>query len=404
MEITAQHLLSKISSINKKYEEIAKLTGEKFNVFEILNLTTNETRTHSAFIAALLNPKGTHELGSIMLKHFLEIIKFTDLDVETTSIHIERGIGYVSQDYSEGGRIDIIIEDTKGNGVVIENKIYAPDQLNQMERYYKYATNKYKKWKLLYLTLDGKLANTSLENGNDYTCISYKKDITEWLEKCKKEAANFPLLRETIAQYLTLIKNLTNQSINKKMEKEIINEMIASKDTFDASFAIVNAFKEAKVELFNKMKEKLIEWGRNKDGIKYDVEDDDWGWEKESYLSFVPYKNENIKISLGFDNWFADFCIGVVIKENDSVKRDENIKNELSKIDLLGEDKGWDNWTYLHYLNGDWSNWNDRKFVWEGMVDAENGETITQLKKWIVEITKTLDKLDLLKTTVQLTQ
>ena len=32
--------------------------GENFNIFSTLNLSKNETRLHSAFIAELLNPKG----------------------------------------------------------------------------------------------------------------------------------------------------------------------------------------------------------------------------------------------------------------------------------------------------------------------------------------------------------
>lgn len=39
-------LLSQVSDISKKYEEIAKLTGENYNVFRILKLTTAEVKAH----------------------------------------------------------------------------------------------------------------------------------------------------------------------------------------------------------------------------------------------------------------------------------------------------------------------------------------------------------------------
>lgn len=60
-----------------KLEEERKLKERtQFNVFEILKLQSNENRTHSAFIAELLNPHGSHLIGTTFLKLFLEV---TDL-------------------------------------------------------------------------------------------------------------------------------------------------------------------------------------------------------------------------------------------------------------------------------------------------------------------------------------
>ena len=50
----------------------------------------------------------------------------------------------------------------------------------------------------------------------------YKNDIIQWLEKCRKEAVTHSILRETITQYINLIKYLTHQTINENMEKEIV--------------------------------------------------------------------------------------------------------------------------------------------------------------------------------------
>jgi len=56
-----------IVDVSKTKEEDAKMRGERFNVFEILNLQKNETRTHSALIAYLLNPQADHGCGSLFL-------------------------------------------------------------------------------------------------------------------------------------------------------------------------------------------------------------------------------------------------------------------------------------------------------------------------------------------------
>lgn len=44
----------------------------------------------------------------------------------------------------------------------------------------------------------------------------------EWLEDCREKAVDKPLIREGISHYINLIKYLTNQTINKEMEEELI--------------------------------------------------------------------------------------------------------------------------------------------------------------------------------------
>lgn len=46
-------------------------------------------------------------------------------------------------------------------------------------------------------------------------------DIKNWLEKCKKESASLPVIRETIVQYINLICYLTNQMVKDAMSEEI---------------------------------------------------------------------------------------------------------------------------------------------------------------------------------------
>jgi hypothetical protein len=43
-------LLQHVELIKNKYEEISKITGESFNVFDILNVSSDEVK-HSLFIS-----------------------------------------------------------------------------------------------------------------------------------------------------------------------------------------------------------------------------------------------------------------------------------------------------------------------------------------------------------------
>ena len=69
-----KELLGKVKKITAKYEEIAYLKGENFNVFNVLDRRTDEVRTHSAMIVELLNPKGSHGMGDIFLSFFIDIV------------------------------------------------------------------------------------------------------------------------------------------------------------------------------------------------------------------------------------------------------------------------------------------------------------------------------------------
>lgn len=63
-----KNLLQNVAIIQRKYDEIGKITGENFNVFSVLKLDSKEVRMHSAFIGELLNPNGSHGLKEVPLK------------------------------------------------------------------------------------------------------------------------------------------------------------------------------------------------------------------------------------------------------------------------------------------------------------------------------------------------
>lgn len=126
-------LQNMLSSVSKFYTESKKVEserwerGESFNIFNTIGLKSEEVRLHSAFIGELLNPKGSHGASSLFLKAFLDVMQIEDgyINYELCSPNIlERVIGTVTE--TEGGRIDIIIEDGT-HAVIIENKIYASD-------------------------------------------------------------------------------------------------------------------------------------------------------------------------------------------------------------------------------------------------------------------------------------
>lgn len=220
-------LLIDVHRTVKHQKEIKKLKGENFNIFSVLGMESRENATHSAFLGELLNPKGSHLFGTTFLELFIEEVNFPNLneklfDIQTAKVVLEKFVGTRNDDLKTGGRIDIYLIDANGNSISIENKIYAGDQYAQIERY---VSHNSKKNTVFYLTLFGEEASEDstgdLSKEEGYYCISYAETIVGWLEKCLKEAAEQPILRESIKQYILLIKKLTNQLTDKKMEKDI---------------------------------------------------------------------------------------------------------------------------------------------------------------------------------------
>jgi len=242
-------LLTQISNINNRYEENKKLSGEEFNIFNLLNLSTDEI-THSKIIATLLNPKGMHGKDNKFLELFLKCTGIKDFCIDNVVTVTEKFIGPVSKDYTTGGRIDIVLTNKLNKQIFIENKIYAEDQPNQLLRYNNENPNAI----LLYLTLSGDdPSEYSIgKTGNiKYNNISYKEHILKWLELCKREATDNPLLRETLTQYIVLIKELTSQTRSEEMNKEFLDIILKDADNILATFIVSENIKKVKYQILH---------------------------------------------------------------------------------------------------------------------------------------------------------
>ncbi|AZI26328.1 hypothetical protein EA772_13615 [Pedobacter sp. G11] len=101
-----QNLLSQVNNLFARYEKVNELTGDNFNVFRILKLESSEVRMHSAFLAELLNPKGSHGQKDIFLKLFIDMFcyKGRQFDTQSAEVVVEKYIGTVNYDDPEGGK------------------------------------------------------------------------------------------------------------------------------------------------------------------------------------------------------------------------------------------------------------------------------------------------------------
>ena len=207
-----------------------KEEGKCFNVFSALDICSDEMRLHSRLLATLLNPKASHGLGNEFLKLFLIALGLPEDYITYCKEQIvERPIGEVTE--TTGGRIDIILED-RGHAVIIENKIYAGDQPNQLLRYHNYGVKTFgeNNFKLVYLTLYGSDPSPYSLGGEHFEFIklSYAQDILKLLEDFVPTQPQKPV-HSTIEDYITIIKQLTDQDMDTEYQQSIINEAIDEK-------------------------------------------------------------------------------------------------------------------------------------------------------------------------------
>lgn len=273
--------IKQLIALDIQRKEEARRRGEKYNIFSVLGLETNEVRTHSAFLASLLDPDGNHGVGSAFLDAFVNAMHYEKLQLNTkeSSVNVEYDTG--------NGRIDILISDNNKKAIIIENKIYAGDQPEQLKRYYDYAKSEFTNdFRLLYLTLDGhnpskesivelqtkqfnRLAYSNTFLFNEYTQDEGQElqeksnlvdnDVLIWLEGCVKIAYNKPLVRETIIQYIQLIKSLTNMNNENETNQEIIN-LFATKENYETAALIRDNFDNIKKQIvYQNLKPQLEE-------------------------------------------------------------------------------------------------------------------------------------------------
>ena len=229
-----QNLLNKVEAIRQKAEKLHHKShnkGEEFDVFSVVGFWNEEVKFHSAIIAELLDPNGSHGAGDFYLKQFLKILKRDDFPLDTTRVQPkikERYIGPVTE--TTGGEIDIIIEDGK-HALIIENKPKYKDQENQMLRYRNYADENYEDSILIYLTKDGREASDYSTGGRrfDYKRLSYN-DILSWLDKCSCKSLPDTNVKAVINQYKLHIKKILGITMDDNNSKELLELLTQNKN------------------------------------------------------------------------------------------------------------------------------------------------------------------------------
>ena len=270
------------SMLDDVYKLILKHGGlkqrEPFNVFELCGVWSSEMR-HSAILRELLDPQGMHGFKTKFLEAFFKQI---GLEFDPNGCRAKTEVAY------SNGRMDIVI--SSGDvAVVIENKIYAGDQEDQLKRYKEewLEAQSGKKQALLYLTLDGHEASNA--EHVDYQRISYRNDILAWLETCIEMATEKPLVKSALEQYKELIKKLTGEHMDPSMKDAVTSATTANAQNYLAAALTAKAFDGIHQNVLRDIVKEASEETRN--------EEKEWLCEKEMDWKIGTNNNKQFSIS-----------------------------------------------------------------------------------------------------------
>lgn len=317
--------VANICALEQALQEERHRKGENYNLFSILNIERYELK-HSALIANLLDPKGSHGCGDAFLRAFFEIaLKGTAYPFESSTppnSYTEYYTGPIAGD--TGGRIDILVKSSH-YGLIIENKIYAGDQDKQLTRYDNYGKETFGAdgYLLVYLTLygcDASKESTATKRAEEvgYLRLSYAEDILRWLEQCVRLADNKPLVRESLNQYIRTIKQLTYQDMNQKNIEKIIDLAVDHPEVVATLSSKRDAIAQGirKKYIFDKLKEYADQkgWLYDDSESSYNEEEPKIRFRKEGWDGsiIISADSEDKKSNYG---WWMNLWIGIDSKE-----------------------------------------------------------------------------------------
>ena len=282
--------------------EIHKRRGNNdFNPYLQMLSKNDEVRLHSRLICGFLNPLGKHYQGDVFLEEFLQCVGLREWFGDSSNARV----------YKEYKNIDVYITNGERH-IIVENKIWAEDQLRQIERYIETIAKEqsqesselessdidsndmesnelessesetpqeqgasYDNIAVLYLAPYKRNPSKSslgkweiqgeyLVNGDNkvrFKAITYKKEILAWIEKSQAKVGCITNLNAALLFYKDVV-----QIITKTKENTMSLEKFLTENNMEENMKIVYEILKKKDEIIKSYCEAIIE--KHKEQIK----------------------------------------------------------------------------------------------------------------------------------------
>lgn len=392
-------LLRQVAVLYARYEAHRE---EPFNLFTVLRKASDEEHLHSKFLEALLNresnledfvqqvvipavdaerqeereePESSEQAAEVgeLIRHrdseppVAPLPKATSGAEQTPSFSFSLDRTRVKR---EQHHIDLLITNGRGQAIVIENKIWAADQPQQLQRYFRTVTGLGLEPTLVYLTLHGHEPSDDSRGDHEVFSLSYRRSLIPWLRRCQERACAEPALRESVAQYIELIRTLCGEG-----GREFMNELknfLQKEGNLVLASTLGDAAKETWLDLL------LDYWN----GVRTEVESAigvhdprnlrDWlnrfvyAWGKRrDYFHYDWPLSDQPSVRLAIEARREEgIFYGVICHRENHEDEYDRLKSKLSASDYGDEDHAWPG----------------RRFVYRGPVGKPSEGAIRELR------------------------
>jgi hypothetical protein len=221
-------------------------SDDNFNIFNVLDIEYDEVRLHSKILKYFIELDQGKSFLKVLTETFPEKKAWLEqcMSSDNVKVIIEKSINSMEEDLTDG-RIDLLIN-FKNFSIIIENKIFAKDQENQLIKYYNYVESSGKAFLILYLTPNGSLPNEKsiedkkndkkLKCNEDFHLISYKEHILRWLQEYEVTGNKS---REILEQYINTVKKICR--IMTEEDKNRILGLFKEENKFIQNFHLIKS-------------------------------------------------------------------------------------------------------------------------------------------------------------------
>lgn len=287
--------------LKMKYLPTKNKTSNEFNIFKILGIENKEVLA-CRLLGELMSPHGAHGLGEKPLQLFLKEIGISDFTAES----LKNATVVLEEKIDNDRRVDIVIY-IKGFVVPIEVKIWADDQKNQLYDYYNYFNEQNRneqKFKIYYLTPNGwepsEFSACDLKKDKQYQCISFEKNISNWLKEILKNSNNdiSATVKSILEQFQEVIKDMCTKDTNLQSIKKAIDFREGEFNTNDSLKALLYILEANQGnKLWKNVRNEYLRKNLKVDSKKYKLVDADEipeGQKGECVFSIKSEKTKNI--------------------------------------------------------------------------------------------------------------
>ena len=198
-----------------RQRRIDKRRATGFNVFHLIEPDENKL---SDILADLLDPKGNHGQGDLLLRLLFKQLGLGSHAKLTKNTAVQReapthGILKYRR------RMDVFVE--AGALLVIENKLDSLEQRDQVKDYLEHLRQcmRDRRTRLIYLTPDGRQPESLLpsvieqeQKSGRLHCWSYQGELRAWLESCRRQCES-QRIRDFLSDFITYIDSVLKREL-----------------------------------------------------------------------------------------------------------------------------------------------------------------------------------------------